>query len=91
MASDRAQSEENRKLLASAKEHLHAYGLSDQHHQHEHHQHNLITSRLRVANLCCAQEEKIIRETLLGMRVIEKVSVSLVNRSVIIQHCDVNA
>eukprot|EP00605_Chrysophyceae_sp_TOSAG23-4_P002944 GSChrysophyteH1.ASY1.ANO1.3242.1 assembled CDS len=62
-----------------------SYG--DAHAKHDHH---VVTSRLRVANLCCAGEEKIIKEALLGMTGIEKVSVSIVNRSVIIQHCDVN-
>lgn len=46
-------------------------------------------SRLRVLNMCCAGEERLIRTSLEGMTGIESVAVSIVGKYVIIRHCAV--
>ena len=52
-------------------------------------EHAIKTTRVRVANLCCAGEERIIRTALDKMKGIEKVSVNIIGRYAIIQHCNV--
>ncbi len=47
------------------------------------------TTILRVANLCCVQEDLMIRSTLAGMKGIENVNVNVVGKYAIISHCPV--
>jgi Zn2+/Cd2+-exporting ATPase len=49
--------------------------------------HQLQQTRLRVANLCCAGEERIIRTTLEDICGIEEISVNIIGRYAIIKHC----
>lgn len=49
--------------------------------------HGQKVSRLRVANLCCSGEERIIRSTLEGLNGIENVAVNLIGRSITVKHC----
>lgn len=47
------------------------------------------TTILRVANLCCVQEDLMIRSTLAGMKGIDDVNVNVVGKYVIINHCPI--
>lgn len=47
------------------------------------------TTILRVANLCCVQEDVLIRSTLAGMKGIDSVNVNVVGKYAIINHCPV--
>jgi Zn2+/Cd2+-exporting ATPase len=51
--------------------------------------HTIQVSRFRVANLCCAGEEKIVRSCLEGMNGIENIAVNVVGRYIVIKHCAV--
>ena len=51
--------------------------------------HESKVSRFRVANLCCAGEEKIIMSCLNGVLGIESVAVNIIGRYVIVKHCPV--
>ena len=48
--------------------------------------HTFLSTRLRIANLCCAGEEKIIRTVLASMTGIEKVDINVIGRYAIIKH-----
>jgi hypothetical protein len=50
-------------------------------------QHQIVTTRVRVANLCCGGEERIIRGVLSEMAGIENFSVNIVSKIVIVRHC----
>ena len=52
--------------------------------------HSLQISRFRVANLCCAGEEKIIRTCLGTLTGIESVAVNVIGRYIIVKHCAVS-
>lgn len=47
------------------------------------------TLRLRIANLCCSGEEKMIRDVLNKMKGISEVSINVVARSAVIKHCPI--
>ena len=49
--------------------------------------HYMQISRLRIANLCCSGEERLIRVALATMVGIEKVDVNVVGRYCVIRHC----
>ena len=51
--------------------------------------HAIKVSRFRVANLCCAGEEKIIRNCLQDMHGVENVAVNVIGRYIVIKHCNV--
>jgi Zn2+/Cd2+-exporting ATPase len=51
--------------------------------------HTIQVSRFRVANLCCAGEEKIVRSSLEGMNGIENIAVNVIGRYIVIKHCAV--
>jgi Cd2+/Zn2+-exporting ATPase len=51
--------------------------------------HAIQVTRFRVANLCCAGEEKIIREALAKMTGVEHVAVNVVGRYAVVKHCPV--
>jgi cation transport ATPase len=51
--------------------------------------HAIKVTRFRIANLCCAGEEQIIRSTLTGVRGIECVDVNVIGRYAIVKHCPV--
>lgn len=51
--------------------------------------HYIVVTRFRVANLCCAGEEKIVRSVLEGVVGVEHVSVNVIGRYVIVKHCTV--
>jgi cation transport ATPase len=48
------------------------------------------TTKLRVANLCCAGEEKLILDTLKNFSGIEDISINILSRSAVIKHCNVD-
>ncbi len=52
--------------------------------------HVIQVTRFRVANLCCAGEEKIIREALGKMTGVEHVAVNIVGRYAVVKHCTVD-
>jgi len=52
--------------------------------------HSIKVTRLRIANLCCAGEERIIKTTLNAMIGIEEVAVNVVGRYAIVKHCGVS-
>ena len=52
--------------------------------------HSLQISRFRVANLCCAGEENIIRTCLGTLTGIESVAVNVIGRYIIVKHCAVS-
>ena len=52
-------------------------------------EHTIQISRLRVANLCCAGEEKLMMTALKEMVGIEHVAVNIIGRYAIIKHCTV--
>lgn len=52
--------------------------------------HTIKVTRLRIANLCCAGEERIIKTTLSAMSGIEEVAVNVVGRYAIVKHCGVS-
>lgn len=52
--------------------------------------HVIQVTRFRVANLCCAGEEKIIREALGKMTGVEHVAVNIVGRYAVVKHCAVD-
>lgn len=45
--------------------------------------------RLRIANLCCSGEEKIILDVLNKMKGISEVSVNIIARSAVVKHCPI--
>jgi Zn2+/Cd2+-exporting ATPase len=47
-------------------------------------------TRLRVANLCCAGEESLIRSCIEGLHGVRAVSVNVVGRYAIVKHCPVD-
>jgi Cd2+/Zn2+-exporting ATPase len=49
--------------------------------------HAIQVTRLRVANMCCAGEEKIILATLKNVKGIENVAVNVIGRYAIVKHC----
>lgn len=49
--------------------------------------HEIQQTRLRIANLCCAGEERIIRSTLEDICGIEEISINIIGRYAIIKHC----
>ena len=51
--------------------------------------HAVQVTRLRIANLCCAMEERLIHSTLSSQRGIESVVVNVVGRYAIVKHCPV--
>jgi Cd2+/Zn2+-exporting ATPase len=51
--------------------------------------HAVQVTRFRVANLCCAGEEKLIREALGKMTGVEHVAVNVIGRYAIVKHCPV--
>ena len=51
--------------------------------------HGIIVTRIRVANLCCSGEERIIRSSLEGMNGVENVMVNIVGRYAVVKHCPV--
>jgi cation transport ATPase len=51
--------------------------------------HTFRTTILRVANLCCVQEDLLIRSTLADIKGIDNVNVNVVGKYVIINHCPV--
>ncbi|RYH21681.1 cation-translocating P-type ATPase [archaeon] len=51
--------------------------------------HAIQVTRLRVANMCCAGEERLIRTTLEKVNGVEHIAVSLVGKYVVIKHCPV--
>ena len=51
--------------------------------------HTMQMSRLRVANLCCAGEEKIIRSVLSNFIGVDHVAVNVIGRYAVIKHCPV--
>lgn len=51
--------------------------------------HAVQVTRFRVANMCCAGEERLIRSTLESVTGVEHIAVNLVGRYVLIKHCPV--
>lgn len=51
------------------------------------HPHLSQSTRLRIANLCCSGEERIIRNCLEGSHGIESVTVNVLGRYIIVKHC----
>lgn len=51
--------------------------------------HAVQITRFRVANLCCALEERLIMTTLQGKSGIESISINVVGRYCIVKHCPV--
>ena len=51
--------------------------------------HALQITRFRIANLCCAGEERIILASLSGMHGIDRVDVNVIGRYAIVKHCAV--
>lgn len=49
--------------------------------------HELQQTRFRIANLCCAGEERIIRATLEDVCGVEDVAVNIIGRYAIVKHC----
>jgi Cd2+/Zn2+-exporting ATPase len=49
----------------------------------------LTVTRVRVSNMCCAGEERIIRSTLAHLRGIDKIDVNIIGRYAVIKHCNV--
>lgn len=52
--------------------------------------HTIIKTRLRITNLCCSGEERIIRTTLDTMTGIEDVSINVIGRYAVIKHCNIS-
>ena len=52
--------------------------------------HAVQVSRIRVANLCCAGEERIILKSLTNVHGIQNVSVNVIGRYAIVKHCPVH-
>lgn len=51
--------------------------------------HAVQVTRFRVANLCCAGEEKIIRNVLRDVTGVEHIAINIIGRYAIIKHCPV--
>lgn len=51
--------------------------------------HAIQVTRFRVANLCCAGEEKLIRSALKDMTGVEHIAINIIGRYAIIKHCPV--
>jgi len=51
--------------------------------------HAVQVTRIRLANLCCAMEERIVLSTLQGRHGIESVAVNVVGRYAVVKHCNV--
>jgi cation transport ATPase len=49
--------------------------------------HETKTLRLRIANMCCAGEERVVREVLSEFSGIESISVNVIGRSAVVKHC----
>ena len=49
--------------------------------------HIMRTSMLRVANLCCIQEDMLIKSTLKDVKGIESIDVNVVGKYAIVKHC----
>lgn len=49
--------------------------------------HELQQTRFRIANLCCAGEERIIRSSLEDVCGVEEISINIIGRYAIIKHC----
>lgn len=49
--------------------------------------HELQQTRFRIANLCCAGEERIIRATLEDICGVEDISINIIGRYAIVKHC----
>lgn len=52
-------------------------------------EHVIQITRFRVANLCCAGEERIILSTLNGIVGIDSVTVNVIGRYVVVKHCNI--
>ena len=52
--------------------------------------HEILSTRFRIANLCCAGEERIIRSSLEEIIGIEDISINIIGRYAIIKHCGVS-
>lgn len=52
--------------------------------------HAVQVTRFRVANMCCAGEERLIRATLENVTGVEHIAINLVGRYVLIKHCPVD-
>ena len=53
--------------------------------------HAIQVSRIRVANLCCAGEERIIMKSLTNVHGINSVSVNIIGRYAVVKHCPAHA
>ena len=51
--------------------------------------HAVQVTRIRLSNLCCAMEERIVLSTLQGRHGIESVAVNVVGRYAVVKHCNV--
>ena len=51
--------------------------------------HAILVSKLRVASLCCAGEEAVIRNSLKNITGIESVKVNIIGRYMVVRHCPV--
>lgn len=49
-----------------------------------------MTNRLRIANLCCSGEEKMIYASLQDVNGIDDIAVNIIGRYAIIKHCPVS-
>lgn len=49
--------------------------------------HVVQATRLRIANMCCAGEEKIVRQALADFKGIESISINILGRYAVIKHC----
>ncbi len=52
--------------------------------------HESQSTRIRIANLCCAGEERIIRNSLDNYHGVESVSVNILGRYIVVKHCPAN-
>ena len=50
-------------------------------------EHKIMTTRIRVANLCCAGEEAIIMSTLNPFNGVESIKTNVIGRYAIVKHC----
>jgi Zn2+/Cd2+-exporting ATPase len=51
--------------------------------------HEIKKTRLRITNLCCSGEERIIRSVLQDISGIEEISINVIGRYAVIKHCNV--
>lgn len=52
--------------------------------------HSMTSTRFRIANLCCAGEERIIRVTLEQVSGIEDISINVIGRYAVVKHCSLD-